>query len=569
MSLSSPLRVGLLLDDVQVTAYTQDFIDRCKQHPEILLSHLVLHPVRATTPSNRSRLGRVTDVVRKRGMVTLIDKIVFHLLLTAERTILRRVGFRLGESERFDLTSSGIEQIVVVPQVSPSGFVYRFGDKDLERLRACNFDVLIRLGNGILRGELLKLPRFGVLSFHHGDNRVNRGGPPGYWEVHGCHDSTGFIIQRLTEELDGGEVLFRGCVQTRPPFLRNNDLLMRESTSSLVRLLVDLARNRQMPPARDDVPYTHRLLRSPTVLESAQYLKRQVGLWGGKVVRRLAGRRTRWGVAIQSSHWRKAVFWRATFLPNPPGHFLADPFVVTRNDRTVVFVEDYSQSTSKANIVAYELTATDPGGPANTRRLGIALEEPFHLSFPYLFTYDGELYMCPETQQQREVRIYRCLDFPLRWELATIVMRDVDMVDTMLFEHDGRWWMLTNMVPGGATGSLNDCYAELHAFHADSPFATSWTPHPLNPLIVDSERARNGGLLYDKGQLFRVAQRYGYDRYGAGATVFRIDELSTTVWRETPITTLTPDFHKGLTGTHHLHSNGQWTVLDYSRYERL
>ena len=49
----------------------------------------------------------------------------------------------------------------------------------------------------------------GIISFHHGDNNINRGGPAGFWEVFNEEPSTGFIIQRLTEELDGGDVIFK------------------------------------------------------------------------------------------------------------------------------------------------------------------------------------------------------------------------------------------------------------------------------------------------------------------------------------------------------------------------
>ena len=48
----------------------------------------------------------------------------------------------------------------------------------------------------------------GVWSYHHGDNRVNRGGPAGFWEVFEQWDVTGSILQVLSEELDAGKTLF-------------------------------------------------------------------------------------------------------------------------------------------------------------------------------------------------------------------------------------------------------------------------------------------------------------------------------------------------------------------------
>ena len=68
-------------------------------------------------------------------------------------------------------------------------------------------DVVIHLGFGILTGDILTQPEYGVVSYHHGDVRHYRGGPPGFWEfVHG-KEQAGVIIQQLSEELDAGTIL--------------------------------------------------------------------------------------------------------------------------------------------------------------------------------------------------------------------------------------------------------------------------------------------------------------------------------------------------------------------------
>ena len=62
-----------------------------------------------------------------------------------------------------------------------------------------DIDVLIRFNSNILRGDILNCTRFGILSFHTGDNRVVRGGPAGFWEVFNNEDTSGFILQILTQ----------------------------------------------------------------------------------------------------------------------------------------------------------------------------------------------------------------------------------------------------------------------------------------------------------------------------------------------------------------------------------
>ena len=86
----------------------------------------------------------------------------------------------------------------------------------LAELTALKPDVAVRFGFRILRGAVLKVPRHGVWSFHHGDNRVNRGGPAAFWEVLLGWGATGALLQRLSEDLDGGLTLARTWTATRP-----------------------------------------------------------------------------------------------------------------------------------------------------------------------------------------------------------------------------------------------------------------------------------------------------------------------------------------------------------------
>ena len=72
----------------------------------------------------------------------------------------------------------------MAPLVSKSGLVFRYRDEDIRAIRHLNFDLLLHFGSGILRGDILIAARFGILSFHHADNKINRGQPAGFWEVY-------------------------------------------------------------------------------------------------------------------------------------------------------------------------------------------------------------------------------------------------------------------------------------------------------------------------------------------------------------------------------------------------
>ena len=109
---------------------------------------------------------------------------------------------------------------------------------------AHDLDVAVRFGFRIIKGDALRIARYGVWSYHHGDNLVNRGGPAGFWEVMEDADVTGSVLQRLTEELDNGQVLYRSFSPTnRFSVAKNQTDLFWSSTAVLPRVLEDLHRH--------------------------------------------------------------------------------------------------------------------------------------------------------------------------------------------------------------------------------------------------------------------------------------------------------------------------------------
>jgi len=387
---------------------------------------------------------------------------------------------------------------------------------------------------------------------------VNRGSPPGFWEVYHREPSTGFIIQQLSEELDGGDVLFRGAIATSPTYVVNAARLYLKANLFMHALLEQIARRGALPPPERAHPYAYPLYTTPSMGEQIAYLFKTFMRMGSKLWRKLRGHTYRWGVAYQfAAAWQDAVLWRSKVIKNPPHRFLADPFVIKREGRSIIYVEEYDIRTDRGLISAYEI---DKSGATP---LGPVIEEPFHLSFPFVFEQDGDLFMCPDTHEAKDIRLYRCTEFPVKWELYRVLMTGVSATDTLLFERDGKWWMLTNM----DSSALGDHGAELHAFHADRFDSTEWRAHALNPLIFDSTRARNGGLLRDDDGLYRVFQVQGFDTYGASMGIAEIKALDAERFAEEQICAIAPRFLPRLEGAHTYSFNDGVLALDFVKFE--
>ncbi len=552
MSDSNVIRVGILSDSIHGSKYVHDLVGWMISRSEFVVTHLILHPApQEIAPRNWP--PRFIRSVRNFGLYALISGKLFNVLMAIERVRLSRDKNYSDHQKKYNLQELIRETLLLDPIVSSSGLSYRFAAADINRIRSLGLDVLIRCGGGILRGDILSSSRLGVVSFHHADNRINRGVPAGFWEVYNRQSTTGFTLQRLSEELDGGEVLLRGHFPTRHYYLLNQAALYEKSNHYLKLILGRIASLGRLPPPIPSIPYSQRLFRQPTARQSLAYLGRSLGSMAAKKIRKIAGRDEKWQVSFLRSGWRNAVLRRGINIPNPPGGYLADPFVISRNGRDYCFVEDYDYSARRGRISVYEI------GAGGAERLGIVLDEPFHLSFPYLFEYQGDLLMCPESSANRDVRLYRCVDFPLVWKLEATIMSDSSAVDSMLFERAGKWWLLTNVDP---TNSGEYCSA-LFAYSANSPLSTSWRPHAQNPVVLDASCARNAGLLFEDGKVFRVSQRQGFDRYGEGCQINEIVELTDDTYEETCIAKIEPSFGDRVLATHHFHSRDDVTVFDY------
>ena len=60
-----------------------------------------------------------------------------------------------------------------------------------------------------------------------------------------------------------------------------------------------------------------------------------------------------------------------------------------------------------------------------------------------------------------------------------------------------------------------------------------WKPHKNNPVIFDSNQARNGGMIFsENNKIFRVFQRQGFDMYGKSLGISEIKTLNEAQYNE-------------------------------------
>ena len=218
-------------------------------------------------------------------------------------------------------------------------------------------------------------------------------------------------------------------------------------------------------------------------------------------------------------------------LPNHKSIWFADPYIWRdQQQRLWILCEHYDEDCDSLGRIALFEVNEDRQAVSH----GIILEEHFHLSFPRLIEHGSKLYCTVESCKSRDVRLYESDSITEGWKLRRVLLEGEGFIDPMLFMHEDGYWYLfvsTTSVPS----LKREVAPELRLFFCADLFNGEFCEHPQSPLMISSRGGRNGGMLrLDK--TYRVAQQTGYGGvYGESIALFRIDELSPTAYRETPL----------------------------------
>lgn len=214
-----------------------------------------------------------------------------------------------------------------------------------------------------------------------------------------------------------------------------------------------------------------------------------------------------------------------TDMPDLHIDTVAHPNLVVADGRFHMFFTAKDLSVNKGGIGLAEST----DGLHWTFRKTV-IREPFVLSSPFVFQWQGTYYMVPESYTEHTIRLYRASSFPDRWEYVRDLVAGGPadaFISPTIVRHDNRWYLFTS--PSG-----NDT---LRLFVGDD-LTGPWTEHPSSPVVKkDPHNARPAGRPFVKdGALYRVAQDC-LPTYGLQVFASKITTLGPATYAETKVET--------------------------------
>ncbi|HEY0794380.1 MAG TPA: hypothetical protein VGD64_01235 [Acidisarcina sp.] len=451
--------------------------------------------------------------------------------------------------------------------VSPvaEGAGHRFPGDAISALRGLDLDVVLRFGFRPLRGEVLGIARCGVWTYHYGASELNSGVPTLFWEV--VHDEACSEVSLQASTREGAEnvVLCRSIFPTVRGVSPSRNLFQPiwGSTHMVIRKLNELHQagwdsllSQSSPPSHGRPELQH----IPTNREMAAWLTRHVGEELNTRYNRWRIRRTdEWRICIRRADFPNLIMDTPKdksdfrWLPCPAGHYYADPMLYEHEGHVWIFFEDYIYKEARGRLCC---ALVNPDGTFG--EVSVCLDLAYHLSYPFVFDHEGEIFMIPESVASGRVELWRATRFPFDWKLEKVLFEGLCVDTTPLFHH-GHWYfftaLLSRLKTHAAFGAL---------FHAES-LTGEWARHPVNPISTDVRNARpGGGVVKVDGRLLRPVQDCG-ERYGRRLHTDEILELTPETYRARRLHKIEADWDRESHGIHTYGFCAGWEVIDLVR----
>ena len=264
-----------------------------------------------------------------------------------------------------------------------------------------------------------------------------------------------------------------------------------------------------------------------------------------------------WNIAYIRSNWKKNFNEnKINKIINPKNRWFGDPFVIKKKNLHYIFFEDYSLKSKKGSISCIKINQKN-----KSKYFKEIVKETFHLSFPFVFYYNKNYFMIPESSKNNSVRIYKCVRFPNKWKFVKKIIKNVDLVDPIVFKWKSNWIL-------AASKAKNEfLYNKLCVYVAKNPLSTNWKPLKSNPIIESNILGRNAGLIKESNkEIYRISQAYLPGNYGAFISVNKILNILKDGYNERTIRKIFPTHKKNIKGIHTLNYVKNFTVFDYSKW---
>ena len=256
----------------------------------------------------------------------------------------------------------------------------------------------------------------------------------------------------------------------------------------------------------------------------------------------------RWSIGYREKRNDSKGTFRFADEDLPKDQWVADPFLFEVDGKHYLFCEQYEEQLNRAGIGYFVF---EDGIPRNK---GIVIRRPYHMSYPCVFSHQGEIYMIPETGANRTIELYRAVEFPDKWELDTVLLSNVQYADSTVYEKEDEKYLLTY--------TSSDGKWHLDVFLLDMEKKRLQKLHRKS---YDTNIARPAGFLYETEEgLLRPAQDCSR-KYGEALIMYQVSPFTDRCYEEAAVSTISADqcrFPEKVQRIHTINQDSRYEVVD-------
>ena len=477
------------------------------------------------------------------------ESLYSNYILDFQKRVEKRL-FKLECKKSIDL--SGIERVYIKPNRYKD---YDIIDDELSlQIASYHIDLIINLSSNLLKGKFLNYLKYGVLNVVF-DSGLNSNFASLYSIIKKYRLIQADIVLQNSNRFF---LIDRVYINRNFSFVKSNYTIKHESAISLIKY-IELIDN-----LNADVYNSNFTNIYPKFSDVFRYFVNFYSTFVNKVYKRVSyklfkSRYDCWSLFVGKGDIFSSSFDLIKLKPKKD-QFWADPFIYKKDGQIYIFFENYSYSKDIGKISCGRLD--------KDRLVDIedVLVKDYHLSYPFLFEDNGQLFMIPECSENRRLEVYKCVKFPNEWELYSVAFEGEILFDSTIYrDKDGNLWLFTNK----QTSNCGSVDAKLYIYKIDSLKLKEILPHKKNPVIINSGIGRNGGAIFEKnGKIYRPSQANVDGVYGRYLNINEIKTLNLNEYQEEVIKVINPTFDRGLISLHHLHQLDDIFIVD-SAYKKI
>lgn len=226
---------------------------------------------------------------------------------------------------------------------------------------------------------------------------------------------------------------------------------------------------------------------------------------------------------------RKKIEKEFTWFPiNNNYQFFADPFIFKLDsDEYAILYEELDYNKQYGYISQFTLNNKN-----EVISKKIQLDTKSHLSYPFIFFENGNMYVFPESSATGKLSCYQynCNSHSLTFKKDIL---DLPVLDSTILKHENKYWLFCTM-------RGEDSNKKLYIYYSEDLFGP-YIAHARNPVknsLIGSRPA--GNFIKMDGNLYRPAQNSD-KYYGASIVINKILRLSELEFVEEYFMNITPN----------------------------